>query len=400
MGLISISESELRKRAAAQGLQLFTVTDLASFEGECQHLEDWQSKGYAGELQYMQRDPSLFAHLQHFLPEVRSVLSFVTHYDRRTPGRDRPPGFGRVARYAWGRDYHRVLKRALQNFVAECEKDYQVPIVSRIFSDAVPLLERAIALRAEAGFVGKNTMLIQPRGQGSFFFLSELLWNITVDRPKRSFEIVSSQSCGSCTRCQQACPTQAFASEYVLDARKCLSYLTIEKRTALHLWEREALGEWVFGCDVCQEVCPFNHQPIKDQRPPAIDTLGAEHGAGPFLNLKEVLSLRTPEAFSARFQGTALMRATRAGLLRNAAVVAANVISEECIPTLFECVQEDVAPLVRQHALWSLARLHERCAMVSTQKLEQTLNKLCNDVDQAVAEEARSLCSAGSGAIA
>src|SRR4030095_465504 len=182
--------------------------------------------------------------------------------------------------------------------------------------DAVPLLERAAAARAGLGFFGKNTNLLQPK-KGSWFFLSEILLDLELPADDRVVKV----SCGSCRRCLDACPTNAFPSPYVLDSGKCISYLTIENKGAIPVDIRASIGDWVFGCDVCQEVCPFNRFAGETQWP----ELRAEAGVGPRLELVEVLSISSDAEFKERFRGTALLRPRRRGLLRNAAVVEANV---------------------------------------------------------------------------
>jgi epoxyqueuosine reductase len=222
------------------------------------------------------------------------------------------------------------------------------PIHARCFVDAVPLLERAVAARAGLGFFGKNTNLLQPRS-GSWFFLSEILLDLELPADNREIKV----SCGSCQRCIEACPTNAFPGPYVLDSRKCISYLTIENKGAIPRELRGAIAEWVFGCDVCQDVCPFNRFSV-DARWPEFHP---ETGVGPRLDLVEVLSLATDESFRMRFKGTPLTRPKRRGLLRNAAVVAANVGASAAVPALVERIENDIEPLIRSHCLWALSQL-------------------------------------------
>jgi epoxyqueuosine reductase len=228
-----------------------------------------------------------------------------------------------------------------------------------VFSDAVSILERAVAARGGLGFVGKNTLLIRP-GQGSFFLLGEIVWELDIcDQP----ETPAYAGCRSCTRCLNACPTNAFVDERVLDARKCIAYLSIEKRGMLSLWERRALGNWIFGCDVCQEVCPFNHAVQKEGREPDLVNLGALKGAGKILNLSAVLRIRTQEVWRTSFAHTALERARRAGLLRNAACVAVNTGAVALIPDLVNAFKEDSAPAVRATSFWALSEFYNLGAL-------------------------------------
>ena len=349
----------LEEIAASCGLGLVGGQEIASAQsflaGERQRLLFWQEEGLAGEMSYMKRPDSLFCDLKGFLPEACSVVSFVVPYQFRfedgEPGLS--PGFGRVARYAWGRDYHRVLRRRLKKFVdlIQAELALDGDLKWRFFSDAVPLLERGLARSCSQGFIGKNTMLIRP-GWGSFTFLAEILWDLEVTG-LQSEGPIKNASCGVCTRCLDECPTAAFTKAKVLDARKCISYLTIEKRTAFSEWESQAIGEWIFGCDICQEVCPFNHRGVENS---VIKEFKTESGAGSVLSLEEILSIRSEGDYLERFAGTALMRSGRVGLLRNACAVAANTHCFWLEDKIYECTN-DSSSIIRLEAQRSLRRL-------------------------------------------
>lgn len=350
----SISFQTLSEFAAHEGLAIVGVSVPDGLGEDRERLEAWQSAGCAGEMSFMQRESALLTEPARLLDSVRTIVSVGAYYDRgpREPLR---VGYGRVARYAWGRDYHKVLRKRLESLARAISDHLGGALVYRVFSDSVPLLERAVARQAGLGFIGKNTMLIIPRA-GSFLFLGEILWNLEVsDWPGRDSKV--SGSCGSCSRCIDSCPTGAFISERVLDARKCISYLTIEKRGALSWTERESLGEWLFGCDVCQDVCPFNVLPLKKRLSPAWKEFSPEAGSGQMLPLAELLSIRQNDDFVARFGGTPLMRTKREGLVRNACVVAANTASVHLAPILRDAFLSDSSSIVRQHALWSVVKL-------------------------------------------
>ena len=385
-----VSLDTLSELASQVGLTLIGSAGVEELSSDRVWLQEWQARGLAGEMKYMQRSPQLLATPTLIAPGIRSVVTVAVAYDRtpRQPGR---VGFGRVARYAWGRDYHKVLRRRLENLVALVQKRVGRPFAYRVFSDSVPLLERALALRAGMGFIGKNTMLIRPK-TGSFFFLGEILWELEVvhDKPPVSLAVLQ---CGSCTRCLAQCPTNAFVSERVLDASRCISYLTIEKRGALREEERTAIGEWIFGCDICQEVCPFNTSPLKKGLRADVPELRAEQGVGELLSLKEVLALRDVHSFEGRFAGTALMRAKREGLLRNAALVAANTGAVDLIATLAAVAAEDPSAVVRQHALWSYVALAASSGEVNAGQVRQRLSQARHDADTVVANEAELLLS-------
>ena len=373
---------QLRSLAAEVGLSVVSVTSSEDLEGARQHLEGWQREGFAAEMEYMNRSSDLLVSPRRLLSAARSVVTIAVFYER-VPRLPLEQGHGRIARYAWGRDYHKVLRRRLKALLEATERYLGHSVQSRVFADSVPLLERALANRSGLGFIGKNTMAILPK-EGSFFFLGELLWDVEVESPPKA---PSAAHCGSCTRCISQCPTGAFVKERVLDARRCISYLTIEKRSALTHQEREWLGEWLFGCDVCQEVCPFNVVPLRTRSRDHARELSREQGVGPSLSLERVLSLKGDTEFTALFKGTPLMRAKRAGLARNAAIVAANTHSDFLFPVLVDLAQGDPAPLVRRHALWASAVISSRTGGRDIVRVKELMEKAAKEVDGDVLEE-------------
>ncbi len=377
----------LKNLAAQVGLSVIAVATAEELTEDRSHLEVWQEQGLAAEMGYMERSSELLTTPSKLLPSVKSIVVVAVFYDR-APRPPREPGYGRIARYAWGRDYHKVLRRRLEMLLQVTREQVGHPIEYRVFSDSVPLLERALARRSGLGFIGKNTMAIIPK-EGSFFFLGELLWNLEVEAPSEPPR--SPAACRTCTNCLSNCPTGAFVQDRVLDAGRCISYLTIEKRSALTYREREWIGEWLFGCDVCQEVCPFNIVPIKMRRGPQVPELGREAGVGPTVSLERVLRMRSDEEFREVFQGTALMRAKREGLARNAAVVAANTHAEELFPLLKEVARRDPSPLVRQHSLWATAVMASRMGEGAVDTAKALLDVAASDGAEGVREEAREL---------
>jgi epoxyqueuosine reductase len=252
-----------------------------------------------------------------------------------------------VARYARGEDYHDVLRRRLGELL-NWLREQSPGCRGRAVVDTAPLLERDFARRAGLGWFGKNTMLLNKR-LGSFFFLGALLTDVPL-RPDPPHE---SAHCGTCTACLDACPTGAFTGPGWLDSRRCISYLTIELRGSVPEDLRPGLGNWVFGCDVCQEVCPWNRkapvgaEPQLSGRPDLVQ-----------LDPVELLGL-SEEAFRHRFRGTALMRARRRGLLRNAALVLGNAGDRAALPALRRAL-EDPEPLIREAAAWAIGRIESR----------------------------------------
>ena len=302
---------------------------------------------------FMTREPELFTTPERLLPGVRSVVSFAIPYSGKAPSHC-PIGYGRIARYAWGRDYHRVLKKKLKTLVARLSEICGEAIDSRSFSDAVPLLERAYAEQNGLGFFGKNSLLIRP-GVGSYFFIADLLLaHDIVGIPVRAEQKV--QGCGACSRCVSSCPTGAIVRDGTIDSRRCISYLTIEKVGPFDEWEKGAIGEWLFGCDICQEVCPFNHRSHRGKGFAVISEFSEEEGSGALLSLSEIISMRNDEDFLERFAGTPLMRPGREGLIRNACAVAVNTKATE-VRSALEGAINDESYLVQTYAKNAIAAL-------------------------------------------
>lgn len=282
-----------------------------------------------------------------FLPGAKSVVLVAMPYRPAAPIEEAGgPSRGRIAAYAAGRDYHRLFEPRLRR-VARFIRD-EFGAGARATVDYGPLLERPLAARAGVGWQGKSTMLLVP-GAGPWVMLGAIATTLELepDRPLR-------KTCGSCTRCIEACPTGAIDTEGRVDARLCISYHTIENRGPIPRELRERFGNWVFGCDDCLDVCPpgFKH----DRSHPDLEAASLE-GVRP--ELAPLLSL-TPEAFAERFRGRAIMRAKRDGLLRNVCVAFGNVGTEADVPSLAAALHDDSA-LVRGHAAWALGRIALRC---------------------------------------
>ena len=272
----------------------------------------WLEAGYHGEMAYMIERAGLRLAPHLLAPGARSMIVLLANYSRpRLPSHWNSPVHGRVARYAWSRDYHDVLKAQLFELDAWVRERSGRETQGKACVDSVPLLERDFAEQIGLGFTGRNTCLITP-GLGSWSFIAALLVPEALEKglaqtPRRRAERPAFTGCGTCTRCLVACPTGAFAGDHILDARRCISYLTIELRGPIPRDLRPLIGNWVFGCDVCQEVCPYN------RATPAATLPGLqadiENGALP---LAELLAL-DEAAFRARFRGTPMVRANDAG---------------------------------------------------------------------------------------
>jgi epoxyqueuosine reductase len=353
-------EFRLKERARALGFELVGIAPATAADG-FDRLRAWLDRDFAGAMTYMDRQAEARRHPESILPTVRCVVMVGLNYHCDVSGRKSAcsaPDSGanqaaaRVAQYALGRDYHEVLRGKLNELLAWVQAE--VPSAQgRGVVDTAPLLERDFARRAGLGWFGKNTMLIDKR-LGSFFFLGALLLDLAL----QSDTPFDAAHCGTCTACLDACPTQAFAGPYQLDARKCISYLTIELRGAVPEELRPGIGDWLFGCDACQDVCPWNRKAplgVEPELQPRGDLLA--------IDPVELLGL-DESAFRRRFRGTALWRAKRQGLLRNAALALGNRGDEESVPAL-ERALADPDPVVRDAVRWALdliaaARLNPR----------------------------------------
>lgn len=304
----------------------------------------WVARGHAGEMAYLSSQVAKRSDLRAAFPWARSVVCVGLQYDTAAPYSNTAPGDrGWIARYAWGDDYHDVMTALLDRFAARLA-GLAGPFRSRRYADTGPIAEKAYAAAAGLGAYGKNTCLLHPE-QGSWFFLGELVTDLDLDP-----DTPRTDMCGSCTACLDVCPTGAFPAPYVLDATRCISYLTIEAKGAIPEALRPGVGRHVFGCDLCQDVCPWNRK----RRHTGPEAFEAREGLqAPAL--PELAGL-SPEDFAARFRRSPLKRSKRRGLLRNVAVAMGNSGDPGHVPAL-ERLAADEDPLVREHAAWALGRL-------------------------------------------
>ncbi len=345
-------EERLKDKARRLGFELVGIAPATPADG-FDRLRDWLHDGCAGEMHYMHQQAEARRHPSSILPSVRSVVMTAMNHKTRSQGSgDRSQGSGvrgrsgkgRVASYALGADYHDVMRGKLNELLDWVRQE--VPGVhGRGVVDTAPLLERDFARRAGLGWIGKNTMLIHKK-LGSFLFLGALL----LDLPLRADEAFDSFHCGTCTACLDACPTEAFTAPGLLDARRCISYLTIELRQPIDKELRPGIGDWLFGCDVCQDVCPWNRK-----APP-----GTEQALQPrpdllALDAIELLGMGAEE-FRRRFKGTALWRAKRRGMLRNACIVLGNRGDPEAMPALQQALVDEES-LIREAAAWAIEQI-------------------------------------------
>lgn len=345
-----LSTNHILQWAAEEGFDVCGVTSAAPVETHG-HLELWIEQGCSADMQWIGRGIAKRQSPQAVFPEARSVITVGLSYFTEDPPAQywNDPRRGKIARYAWGADYHDVLRRMLQSLAQRIAAAAPSVVVWRSYVDTGPMLERALAARSGAGFIGRNTLLIHPR-LGSYLFLGELLLSI----PLESTEAEPAQwtePCGKCRRCLAACPTQAFPAERVLDARRCIAYHTIENRGAIPVELRTAHDRWLFGCDVCQEVCPWVRSFSRPSRQPFLafepDRFAPE--------LSNVL-IWAEKDFHERYRGTPVFRARWRGFLRNALIAAGNSGCRD-LAALVEPHTRSDDPLIREHAEWAKQRL-------------------------------------------
>ena len=304
----------------------------------------WLARGLSGPLrEWLDRHEPLRRSAERLLEGAASVVMLATDHATISDAPAGRPGRGRVARYAWGDDYHDLLRTRVNRLSAWLEA--RVPgCRTRGVVDSAPIAERDFAWAAGLGWFGKNTMLIDPKA-GSYFLLTAFVTDLVLptDAPMQT------DHCGTCTACLDACPTDALPEPGVLDATRCISALTVESRAPVAPDLRPGMGEWIFGCDICQEVCPWNrHAPGSNE--PRLQPRGGEAT----LSLADLLGLDEP-AFRRRFKGSAIMRAKRTGLLRSAAIALGNTPDPASFSAL-AAAAGDADPVVREAAEWALGR--------------------------------------------
>ncbi len=350
LGSEALLSAQIKEEAQRLGFGLVGISPVAAPPHE-DSFAQWLRQGLAGKMGYLERTEPMRRDPHRLVPWAISIISlgmnYYTDYERPAALSEQS---GWISRYAWGDDYHHVMLERLELLLDRIKKLCERPVQGKVFVDSGPVLERDFAGIAGLGWIGKNTHLISPK-QGSWFFLGELFLDLalTYDRPIRD-------RCGRCDLCLKACPTGAFAGPYLLDARRCISYLTIELKDWIPRPLRPLIGNHIFGCDICQEVCPYNTKPPATSEP-AFAPRGGLYAPQliPFLALDEA-------AFRRRFHGSPILRAKRRGFLRNVAVALGNLKSQQAVPALIGAL-EDLEALVRGHAAWALGQIGSAAAV-------------------------------------
>ncbi len=328
-----------------------------------EQFNDWLQNSHHGEMHYLQRRSLERKYPSRLLKNCRSVIVAAKRYLSVEPQYNAQPFQAIVSRYAWGDDYHEVVQTGVNKICRWIEEQSQGKHCARGCVDTAPILERDFAAQAGIGWFGKHTNLLS-RSLGNWFFLGVVLTTLELE-PDNSIQ----PRCGTCTRCLEVCPTNAFVSPYVLDARRCISYLTIELKGSIPRELRPLIGTRIFGCDDCLEVCPWNRFAIPTDEEAFHPRNHLKHA-----DLIELMKL-TDDEFRKKFKGSPIKRTKRRGLLRNAAVALGNTGNPRAIPTLSDALQ-DHEPLIREHAAWALGQIKNNqsekalCATLDTEPKE------------------------------
>jgi epoxyqueuosine reductase len=361
----------LKEEARRAGFSLAGVT-LPDPPDHLDFYQDWIAEGYHADMGWMATKRALRRRSdpKRILPECQSILVLGMPYPFSA---ERGDG-GKISSYAWNKDYHDVLNQKMKELVRFLEDQVGRPVSNRWYTDTGPILERELARRAGLGWFGKNTTLINPH-QGSYFFLAELFLDIALE-PDPPFE---NQHCGTCTRCLDACPTGSLKAPYLLDANLCISYLTIERKGNIPKELRPKMDQWVFGCDICQQVCPWNQRFAgKEEIIDAFQPLPESTQ----IDLQEEITLSEKD-FREKFRNSPVKRTKRSGYLRNVAVALGNQGLKKSLKPLTAALQDQDAA-VRGHAAWALGQIGGELAQ---ERLKEALGE---EEDQGVRREIKS----------
>jgi epoxyqueuosine reductase len=363
----------VRELAYEHGLSISAITSAAPFDELKPFLNDHIAAGRLDGLDWFTPERALFSlDPQNLMPNARSIVAVGVDYRTVDSGMPNDTPRGRIARYAWGLDYHKLLKRRMHRLHEAIEREVGRSIDARFLVDTARIVDRAVAARSGLGWYGKNACIIVP-GHGSWVLLGELMLDLELqpDEPL-------TKNCGRCQICLDQCPTGAISEPYTIETPLCLSFQTIEQRGSIPRELRPKLGNWVFGCDVCQEVCPYTKAVTVDADP----AFAPKTIDNAYPSLASLLTMDQTQ-FTALYAGTPVTRAKRRGLARNAAIALGNVGTRDDLPSLIGAMTTHDEPLVRGHAAWAVGHLG---GPLARQALESSLTA---DTDESVIEELR-----------
>ena len=344
-----LTSDAIKARARELGFDLCGIAPAQAFP-ELAFLRQWLDRGFAGTMGYLPRSAERRSDVRRVMPSTQSVIVTGTIYNSGHPysTERKDPSRGEIARYAWSDDYHTVLGKRLADLVSWMQSEAPEPFEARAYVDTGPVQERVYAQYAGLGWIGKNTCVINERS-GSWLLLGAILCSLRLEPDAPAVD-----QCGTCTLCLDACPTGAIVEPHVLDATRCLSYLTIEYRGSIPLDHREKIGNHLFGCDICQEVCPWNHSPAQTGDP--------AWSSRQDLNLTSLIDLwrRTDQELQEFIGGSAMTRAGVRGLRRNLAAALGNSAEKRAFDALNEPSEQDETrqdPIVAEHVHWARRKL-------------------------------------------
>ena len=378
---MSTLTQQIQARAHKLGFELVGIIPAAQSETIARY-KQWIENGYAGKMRYLEKHLPLKTDVRQLLSEAKSVISLAMNYYTFDPPKAlaEDPARGQISRYAWGDDYHDIIRQRLSELVDFIKQTAETELQTRVCVDTAPIIEREYAQKAGIGWIGKNTNLIHWRS-GSWYFLAEVLVSIVLE----SDTLPLRGSCGTCTRCIEACPTDAFVEPNLLDSRRCISYLTIELKERIPKALRAKMGNLIYGCDICQEVCPWNSKAVPTDDP------AFQPRAGNFVPTLLSLIGMTQQEFSRRFKGSPIKRAKRRGFLRNVLVAIGNWGEQRAVPAIKKALTDDEL-LVRSHAAWALGQIGGTDAeqILQTQITVETEHEVITEIQDALLEIAHS----------
>lgn len=372
---MSTLTQQIQARAHKLGFELVGIIPAAQSETIARY-QQWIKNGYAGKMGYLEKHLPLKTDVRQLLSEAKSVISLAMNYYTLDPPKElaEDPARAQISRYAWGDDYHDIIRQRLSELVDFIKQTAETELQTRICVDTAPIIEREYAQKAGIGWIGKNTNLIHWRS-GSWYFLAEVLVSIALESETPTLR----GSCGTCTRCIEACPTDAIVEPNLLDSRLCISYLTIELKDSIPKTLRPKIGNLIYGCDICQEVCPWNSKAVPTDDP------AFQPRDGNFVPTLLSLIGMTQQEFSRRFKGSPIKRTKRRGFLRNVLVAIGNWGEQRAVPALKKALTDD-EPLVRSHAAWALGQIGGTAAelMLQAQLTVETEQEVITEIQDAL----------------